>query len=546
MSGTRSTLASLLLMALLVASCGAPQATTGAVTSPNAAATSLANIAGGTVTIRINGDWGNPIDGGQTVTTANGMMIAWTMYSTLLYLDPTNGKAAPYLAASWRQTPTSVTFKLRDDVTCADGTKVTATVVYNSFARLISPELKSTWPATTFGPGPYTIAKDDAAGTFTFSVTKPNARLLPGFASPIGGIICPKGLQAGTDFTKESYGSGPFIFKSGVQGSEYLVTKRDGWTAGPNGWKTSDPGFPDTLVIKPIASDTTAANLLLTGGVDITLVSGPDVQRLATDPRLEHKVSPRGAPYILALNEAPERATSSEVVRKAVATALDPKAWTVAAGEPDAPVSTNIQATPGGYCYTDLSAIMPKPSVPNARAILLQGGYTAGADGKLQKDGKPLKLRVVGTSFTGSGVEYIADTLNQVGITVDLVNTDYNTFAQNYGRTDYDVIIGLHGGDTGLPSNTAQFMIGPTPEKGGSNRIRRNDPQLTALVDKAYGASTEAEACVAWKEFNTYVIQNSIALPWAAAVTHWFSRKGEFSYVPNGPTVIPFSVRRTK
>ena len=33
-----------------------------------------------------------------------------------------DGKLVPYLAKSWEQTPNSITFTLRSDATCADGT----------------------------------------------------------------------------------------------------------------------------------------------------------------------------------------------------------------------------------------------------------------------------------------------------------------------------------------------------------------------------------------------------------------------------------------
>src|SRR5258708_1947279 len=161
----RSVLVTLLVAILLIVSC-APPAPSPPAPQPK--------IAGGTVNIRLNSDWGVPIDGGQSVTTANGIALAAAMYDSLVYLDVSTGKVLPYVAASWTQTPTSITFKLRDDVTCADGTRVTPTVVYNSFARYISPELKSRWAQPAFGVGPYSIAKDDAAGTVAFSVAKPS------------------------------------------------------------------------------------------------------------------------------------------------------------------------------------------------------------------------------------------------------------------------------------------------------------------------------------------------------------------------------------
>ena len=536
-------------IALLAAACG-PAPTTGtgpAATGPAAtAAVATPKVPGGTVTIRLPGDWGNPIDGGPTVTSAYGIMLSGAMYDTLIYHDLESDKLEPYLARSWEVKPTSVTFKLRDDATCSDGTRITPTVVHDSFKRALDPALKSRWVSTTFGPGPFTLAKDDAAGTFTLSTAKAFAPLLQGFADNRFGILCPKGL-VGADFTKESHGSGPYVFESAIQANEYVMKKREGWNWGPKGWKSSDSGFPEKIVVKVMAAETTAANSLLTKAIDITGISGPDVTRLKADPAVELRQKEGGAPYVLWFNQSADRPTASPVIRKAVATALDPKAWTIAAGSPDAPISTNIHVNPGGYCYTDLSAVMPKPSVETARKILTDAGYTAGAGGKLQKDGKPLGITVTGTGFTGSGVEYIADTLEKVGFTVNLINTDYNTFAQNFSRMNFDVLIGLFGGfSKSVPTSTPLFMFGKTTAEGGNNRTGANDPKIQELVERAFGAPTEAEACQAWKEFNTYSIQNSMVLPWASSVTFWFSRKGEFSYQPVSSYVQVSSIRRLK
>src|SRR4051812_4866996 len=69
-----------------------------------------ANVEGGTVTVRLTGDWGNPIDGGHTVTSAPGGVLAETMYDRLVDFDYKTGDLKPYLASSWTVTPNSVTF----------------------------------------------------------------------------------------------------------------------------------------------------------------------------------------------------------------------------------------------------------------------------------------------------------------------------------------------------------------------------------------------------------------------------------------------------
>lgn len=100
-------------------------------------------------------------------------VIAEGMFGRLVDYNYKTGQIVPYLASSWNVTANSVTFKIRNNATCSDGTPVTAAVVYNSFARMISPQTASRWAVTIFGPGPYTISKDDAAGTFTFGTPKP-------------------------------------------------------------------------------------------------------------------------------------------------------------------------------------------------------------------------------------------------------------------------------------------------------------------------------------------------------------------------------------
>lgn len=523
----------LVAAAAIIAACGSGTQSSG----PRPAA-------GGTVNVRISGDWGNPIDAGHSVTTAIGGGIAESMYDRLVDFDYKTGSIVPYLASSWKVTPNSVAFKLRSDASCSDGTPVTPTVVYNSMAHLISPQLASKWPVTIFGNAtPYTMSKDDAAGTFTFTVPNPFNVLLQGFASYFSSIMCPAGLQAGANYDKQSYGSGPFIFQSDTHGSDFIVTKRKGWKWGPYGASTDKPGVPDTIDFKVIANETTAANLLLTGGLDIATVGGADATRLRSESSLSHTYAPSFAPYTLQINEDPTRPGSDQTVRQAMLTSLDAKAWNQAALGGSGIVSTNFQSNPGGYCYADLSSIMPKASPSAAKQVLLNAGWTAGPDGHLQKNGKPLTVQILGSTTTAGGPEYIQSQLEQAGMKTVLSNVDYNTFAGEFGRTNYDIVVGLFGSVTPTPPASPNFFTGKFPP-AGSNRIRRDDPQLAQIIANLFSAAPGAQACAAWKEYNTYMIKNWITFPWVAQQTDWFAKKGTFNYVPVGPTLeIPTLLR---
>jgi peptide/nickel transport system substrate-binding protein len=535
-------LAGLVLVSVVACAPPAPSAPPPNTTTTNAPP---AAVGGGVAVVRLGGDWGNPVDGGQTVTSAPGGMLAQAMYDRLIDLDPKSGQALPYLATSWTVTPNSVTFKIRQDATCSDGTAINASVVYNSFARFISPDTKSRWPTTIYGAGPYTISKDDAAQTFTFATPQPFNNLLQAFAWYWTGIVCPAGLQPGADFTAQSYGSGPYVFKSATQGNEYVVTKRQGWNWGPQGISDSN-GRPDTVTFKVITNETTAANLLLTGGLDIASIGGPDQTRLSNEKAaLTETLSAGYAPYTLQINEAPGRPGTDQAVRQAMLTAVDPNSWNQAALAGTGTVSTNFQSNPGGPCYTDLGSIMPKPDPNAAKQVLLNAGYTAGPDGKMQKNGQPLTITVLGSTTNGSSTEYMASALDQAGFTTVLNVTDYNSFAQAFGKTDYDIVVGLFGAPLPVPANTANFFTGKFPPDG-NNRLNRDDPKLATLVASAYAAPPGDAACAAWKDLNSYMITNFIALPWVSPATFWYAKKDTFRYAALGATLDPPTIVRVK
>ena len=88
-------------------------------------------------------------------------------------------------------------------------------------------------------------------------------------------------------------GSGPYTLVSAEHGNGVTWKRNDNWKWGPPG--TSVKNLPETLIYKTITDDTTAANLLLTGGLTVAVVFGPDVQRLNASKLTHVSASPRFA-----------------------------------------------------------------------------------------------------------------------------------------------------------------------------------------------------------------------------------------------------------
>src|SRR5262249_10908345 len=122
-------------------------------------------------------------------------------------------------------------------------------------------------------------------------------------------VICPSGLQAlqsnPSALATSAYGSGPYQLVSATHGAQIIWKLRPNWHWGPAGSSTKK--MPGTLVYKIVTDNTTAANLLLTGGLDLGTVTGPDVTRLLGNSSLGHISAANWFVAALAFNMRPGR-----------------------------------------------------------------------------------------------------------------------------------------------------------------------------------------------------------------------------------------------
>lgn len=472
---------------------------------------STAYIAGGTITLRNTGDW-TCLDpgtclGGWTALSSN-------VYATLLSLDSSGTKIVPYLAASWTTTPSSITFTLRKDVTCSDGTPVTATIVRNSLQRLI--DIKAPRNATRWGPGPYSVSADNAAGAVTFTTGGPYSDLAFGFvdAQPANGtgIVCPAGLANPKLLSNgpQTFGAGPYTIVEAVHGDHITMKLRPEFSWGPEGFTAKTVGVPQTVVFKVIENETTAVNLLLAGGMDVAQVSGPDGQRMLSDKSLTSRQSSWFQLIFVAFNQTQGRPGADKTVRQALITAIDPKAFRAVAFSGVGGLSSSI-VTSDVPCYDPATTkLAPMPSVDAARKVLLDAGWTM-SNGKLTKDGKTLKVVFDAgpavTGLGGVGAEYIVSQWAQMGVDARLDLKDLNGWSTDAITSNFDVTSLVAGGVLPLLSGFAGAINGPTYPQG-SNYARINNPVVNRELPLAL-ASTGAESCRHW-----YAVQEALWTNW--------------------------------
>jgi peptide/nickel transport system substrate-binding protein len=506
---------------VLVVGCGTATPATTSTSAPTSPSGTSNYVSGAAITVRARGDFATFDPQNDNIPSG---LLKEAFYDTLLDYDQ-QGNLIPYLATSWKTEGSSFIFNLRNDAICADGTKVTPAVVLNSFKRFVDPD----HPALTIGSvfaagGPFKVSADEAAGTFTFTMTTPQLDNIYGFAGRQTGIVCPAGINNPDMLKDQPAGSGPWTLAEAVHGDHAVMKLRPEWNWGPSGITASTPGIPQMVTVKIITSETTAANLLLTGGsdaIDVASIAGPDVARLINDPSLNKYTGKSFGLTSLLLNRAAGHPTADDAVRAAVMTAVDPAAWLRIVYEGYGRTSSSTM-TPDAVCFDPTSATYhPQPSTAAAQKILVDAGWTL-ADGKLSKGGVPLSLNLLSSTKYGAGNEYLQSALSQAGFDVALNALDNTTYGQRVLAGNFDVEA-IDQGTSAIayagPSNSSG-LIGNLLGQGGRNLTFANDDiamQLGAAVAEAgRNAPGGAVNCAAWAKFQQLVFQYHVYLPLVA------------------------------
>ncbi len=492
----------------------------------------------GRVAIRLAGDV-DTFDPHRTRSTI-GYQFALSMYDRLVSVDA-NGKIVPYLATSWQVTPTSATLTLRNDATCSDGTKVTASVAAASLRRLGAPETRAPYAVRTFGVGGYTVAADDAAGTVTVTLNRPFSDLLLGLAMPWASIVCPAGLRDVDALGSKSFGSGFYVLDQSIRGSSYTVVARNDYKWGPKDAAPLD-GLPRRLAYRVVGNTTTAANLLLAGGLDIAGISGRDLDRVKSNTALFRTESVSfGTDYLL-FNQAEGRPGADRALRTAMAMAIDREGYNKAAYAGQAKPVTNFLTSKVDCFNRATKDLVPRIDPNEARATLQRAGWTAAADGKLAKDGKPLTVKVLGYPGQNAGPEYLFEALQKIGVAAQLQIVEFGTLTTIYfGSGDWDVTAFPFGPPMPSPNTITAFVSGPTPPAGTNLAHIRNEEFLT--LSEAGRTTTGVGRCVHWVQAQAVLLKNVDIVPLVARVTQMFARGLEFRMFAES-VIDPFSIKK--
>ena len=521
--------ASLLGVALLASACSGG----GSGSSPSASSADPSSYAtDGTFTYALGSDPGN-LDPLQAVAN---VAIAFNQFTyDRLVSFGKDGKARSNLATKWDVSPTEASFTLAKGITCSDGAALTASDVKASLDYVSDP--KNASPLLSLGvPAGITTTADDSAGTVTVTSPTPNTFLLQNLA--FVPIVCRKGTADRSTLKQSSDGTGPYTITEAVPDDHYTLTRRAGYTWGVGGGTTAEKGLPKTVVVRIVPNESTAANLVVTGKINLAAVAGPDGARLEKTKGVSAQRTPAVTGEVW-FNHRDGHGTADADVRKALVMALDrTEIAKIATGGKGVPMKAQAVVEPAGCQYDAATSSVPKKDVAGAKKLIAASGIDTS---------KPLTmLYTTGNTDVAAAVELMAKQWkSELGLTVTtkaLADTAFTGVL--FGADSWDigwVPLNLYN-----PAQAVGFFSGGSPldtAAPGSNFSSIDNQEYAALATTA--STTQGSAgCDTWDKAEQQLYSAADVYPVSQTPAPTFVRGAEVKTV--GGTIDPTSIRVLK
>ena len=341
-----------------------------------------------------------------------------------------NLKPAPDLATSWKVAGDGLkwTFQLRKGVKWSDGQDFGADDVAFTFNDIVLKKELGANGGSTWRNAVTRVNVVNPA-TVEFVLSRPWASL-PTYLGYYAGILPKHKFQGVTDpwkfteFNKQNpVGTGPFKTSQVVSGASVKLVRNDSYWGGK-------PKL-QSVTFKIIPDSNAQLAQLLSGDLDLMSVGNPEtVDRIKSNPNLTVDLSTSNIYYFVALNQDDPRMQDVRV-RQALLYAIDRNAMIKSVLKGYGQVATGPIAPIQKEYYN--ASVQQYPYDPQkARALLAQAGWKPGADGTLQKDGKPFVISMPTASYQ----QLVPITLlvqqywKDIGVVADVKTTDWNSYIQ--------------------------------------------------------------------------------------------------------------------
>jgi peptide/nickel transport system substrate-binding protein len=408
------------------------------------------------------------------------------VFDSLLRLD-SKGSPTANLATSWEYdaTLTSLTLKLRTDVKFSDGTPLDAEAVKANLLHTKSGKGEAAALVRAISD----VQATDAA-TVVVKLSTPTPSLLRSLGNVPGMIASPKSLTS----PQVPVGSGPYTLdaSSSTAGTEYV------FVANPNYWNKE--AFPfEKVDVKTMSDPTARTNALLSGQIDGSGVSGDRMDAVKAGGLKVDTVSPgivEGL-YIWDRKGAIVPALGDVRVRQALNYAFDSAAIVKIAKKGLGTPTTQ-------HFSSDSEAFVPeldqtyKHDPAKAKALLAEAGYADGFD---------VVMPDISSLFPEMQAAMV-EQLGNIGVRVKLDKIPFDQFMPSILNGKYAMSYFKTGATD--PWITIQLIAA---KQGTWNPLHYEDQRVDDLMS-SISNSTGAEQVSAYKELNTYLVNQAWNAPW--------------------------------
>jgi peptide/nickel transport system substrate-binding protein len=431
--------------------------------------------------------------------------VAGKIYEGLLRYGP-DMAPLPGLAREWEVSEDGLTytFRLQEGVVWHDGEAFDADDVIftmTEFLPEVHPRARGVMARIESA-----TAVDDL--TVEVKLKAPFPAFLRAFEVSSAPMI-PAHLYRGTDFRQNPandtpVGTGPFKLEEWQRGSFIRLSRNDSY------WQEGKP-YLDTLVFnivpdaasRSVAFETNSVDVLRGGDIEYF-----DVNRLAGLPNVE--VSNAGWEFLspmvwvqFNLRNAP---MDDARFRQAVWHALDRDFIANAIWSGFAEPAAGPLPRSSSFFNGNLPAIGYDPE--KSKALLDDMGLTPDANGVRAK------VRFLSLPYSETYIrmgEYVRQQLREVGIELEVTQTDVGGWAQALGQWDYDLTMNLlyQYGDPALGVERAYVSSNLVQGSPSANVSGLQSEKIDTIMAQASSATDESERMKLYAEFQQEIVENA-------------------------------------
>ncbi len=433
-----------------------------------------------------------------------------------------DGRPVPALAESWKTSSdgTTLTFRLRDDVTFTDGTPFDAAAVVANIEHVQDPKTASSTGYLALQSITKATATDDH--TVTLTLSRPDSALLESFSQPWVGMESPKALERSQAQNCESpVGTGPFRVTDWKHGDRVTLTKNADYTPlGTAAGSTTKPRL-NGITWRFLPDSTSRYAALQSGQVDVIDNAQPDQIRAAkAGGSIRDLDAPRpGASNRLELNSG-HGVFQDEAVRKAFihGADVDPGIKSLFLGT--AKRSYSLLSSVEPFAWSADGEELFDHDASQAGKLLDDAGWKKGSDGIRTKDGK--RLTVTFPVSTNQSIpaerslfQQIQASEKEVGFDVQIKELDLSSWYAALAANQYDVVSAPY---TKVGADVLRILydsasIEPAPSGYFANLAQLDDPTVDSLLQRAARTADTHDRGELYEQAQKDILASATVLP---------------------------------